>query len=314
MQSNHIIWTMWWQGEENAPQIVKACLNSMRRNSGSAKVIVLNESNYTNYLSLPEHIMEKQKKGAFSLTHFSDIIRVNILSKHGGLWLDSTIYVNEPIPSEIFEQEFFTLKIPGTYKGISNNQWCGFCIGAQSHNIIFAKQVKLLNAYWEKESLMIDYLLIDYFFYMIFHKIEKATELLKQVVLYEGEIYSMQDNLFNKAYELKDFPIFNKLNWKIDYQIDNNLYQKILTTEYCEPSQSVSDNKGKLSKIKNRYLSLLRHFKTLFNYNRLIQYGITIQIYAFLMAIFRTSNSAFITKMSQKYHQKILKYLEQYWK
>ena len=38
----HIIWTLWWQGEEKAPTLVKACIESMRRNSNGAKLIGAN--------------------------------------------------------------------------------------------------------------------------------------------------------------------------------------------------------------------------------------------------------------------------------
>lgn len=49
-----IIWTLWWQGEENAPDLVKACIASMRAHANGADVRVLDERNCASYLTLPE--------------------------------------------------------------------------------------------------------------------------------------------------------------------------------------------------------------------------------------------------------------------
>ena len=104
---------MWWQGESNAPPTVKACIHSMRKNSGNHPVIVLDQSNYKKYVALPQYIEKKREKGVISLTHFSDIIRINLLNTYGGLWLDSTIYVNRQISEEVFEKNFYTVKMNG---------------------------------------------------------------------------------------------------------------------------------------------------------------------------------------------------------
>lgn len=38
---NANIWIFWWQGYDNAPGIVKKCINSARNNAGSHPVILL---------------------------------------------------------------------------------------------------------------------------------------------------------------------------------------------------------------------------------------------------------------------------------
>ena len=40
------IWVCWWQGYDNAPEIVKKCIDSMKMNCGSKKVVIIDESNY----------------------------------------------------------------------------------------------------------------------------------------------------------------------------------------------------------------------------------------------------------------------------
>ena len=57
-QSN-IIWTIWWQGEDNAPESMKMCFESMRINSNGHPVIVISEQNLSEYIRLPKYILKK---------------------------------------------------------------------------------------------------------------------------------------------------------------------------------------------------------------------------------------------------------------
>ncbi len=45
-QLRNKIWICWWQGIENAPEIVKACVESIKRFSGEYEVICITEENY----------------------------------------------------------------------------------------------------------------------------------------------------------------------------------------------------------------------------------------------------------------------------
>ena len=37
---------VWWQGLEQAPNLVKVCVDSIKKNAGDHRVIVLTEDNY----------------------------------------------------------------------------------------------------------------------------------------------------------------------------------------------------------------------------------------------------------------------------
>lgn len=86
------IWVFWWQGEENMPTIVKACYNSIKKNRGLYKVILLDQKNFYNYVNIPTYILNKLESGKISITHFSDILRFNLLAKYGG-WMLPYIYL-----------------------------------------------------------------------------------------------------------------------------------------------------------------------------------------------------------------------------
>ena len=89
-------WSCWWQGENEAPDIVKACWGSQRRNlPDSVEHVIITRDNYSNYIQLPNYILEKVENGYITLITLSDIVRASLLYKYGGFWLDSTLLINE---------------------------------------------------------------------------------------------------------------------------------------------------------------------------------------------------------------------------
>ena len=62
------VWTLWLQGEKNAPQIVKNCFNSFRTYLKNRRLIVLDEHSIQKYISLPNYIIAKYKGGKISKT------------------------------------------------------------------------------------------------------------------------------------------------------------------------------------------------------------------------------------------------------
>lgn len=47
------IWTCWWQGLDQAPEIVKWCVESIKRNAGGREVIIITDENYERYVHIP---------------------------------------------------------------------------------------------------------------------------------------------------------------------------------------------------------------------------------------------------------------------
>ena len=86
------IWICWWQGIENAPEIVKACVESIKRNAGEYEVIVITDDNCKDYVQFPDWLEGKMENEIFSRTHYSDLLRMSILAKYGGIWIDSTFF------------------------------------------------------------------------------------------------------------------------------------------------------------------------------------------------------------------------------
>ena len=60
------IWVMWWQGEQAAPELVRMCIDSIRRNANGAEVVVITKDNYRDYVDIPDYIIEKHRAGVIA--------------------------------------------------------------------------------------------------------------------------------------------------------------------------------------------------------------------------------------------------------
>jgi len=89
------IWWCWLQGIENAPSIVRACYNSLVQGewfkAHGYTVSVIDAQNWKEYVELPGYIVEKWEKGRIPAAMFADLLRVELLIKYGGTWIDSTV-------------------------------------------------------------------------------------------------------------------------------------------------------------------------------------------------------------------------------
>ena len=83
--------TFWDSGIEKAPAIVKVCRNQMR-SVYQDSLVELDNENLSQWL--PEE-PDLQRVAKLWPANFSDAIRVGLLARHGGVWLDATILTGE---------------------------------------------------------------------------------------------------------------------------------------------------------------------------------------------------------------------------
>jgi len=67
---------------ENAPDLVKSCYKSVKREFPEYKITVLTAKSIQQYVTIPEEILYKWNKGIINNANFSDVLRVEILSKY----------------------------------------------------------------------------------------------------------------------------------------------------------------------------------------------------------------------------------------
>lgn len=166
-----IVWFCWLQGLENAPELVLACYNSLKLYLTDREIKVINNENWTDYVELPDYIIKKWEKGRIPAALFSDLLRLALLIKYGGTWIDSTVLCTGFNCSKA--QEFkayldadlflFQYTKHGSIP-VSISNWF---ISACSNNEVLIMLRDMLYAYWTDFDCTLDYYIFHLFFAMI---------------------------------------------------------------------------------------------------------------------------------------------------
>lgn len=157
------IWMCWWQGEENAPEIVRACINSVRRNAGSHGVIVVTDENVNEYVDVPDWIFDKVKTGIMSRTHLSDLLRLALLAEHGGMWLDATFFCTGVL-DDYASLPIWSIKRPDyLHASVAGGMFANYSLGCDLHHRRVFRAIRdYYLEYWRQCNWLVDYLLTDY--------------------------------------------------------------------------------------------------------------------------------------------------------
>lgn len=238
IKENDPIWIFWWQGEETMPPIVKSCYKSVLKNSEDHPVILITEKNVKDYINVPQYIYDKIENKKMTLTHFSDILRENLLYKHGGIWMDATIYMTAPFSKEMYKYEYYSIK--GAFE---EWEWTGFFQATGKGNV-FAKTVShLFNCYWKEHDCLISYLLIDCFLAVARKHSDAIDRMVAELPQKDPSIFLLNDQFLDRAYdkcemeELCKKSNLHKLSYKYDHanQVNGKItFWKYLATEENE--------------------------------------------------------------------------------
>jgi hypothetical protein len=198
---------------------VAACLDSIRRHSG-AELVVLDGQSVFDWIDLPEDIVRKWKEGKMKAAHFADICRVELLYRHGGVWMDATSYLDAPFPEWLWEADFFVYQggdtLKGAYGGIQN---C-FIRGAKDAYLLKVWR-EIIRAYWTAEDSALDYFVHQLLFSLAVETNPRAAALYAQMpALVQDPThvlwYDYADKPFDEAllHEICAKALFQKLNYK----------------------------------------------------------------------------------------------------
>lgn len=104
------IYIYWHQGVDSAPELCKKCIQSWRDNNPNWQVNVLDAEDATELLSdinVPKNL---------TLASYSDLLRLVLLQRYGGVWVDATVLCNRPLddwlPVLMNQTDFFCFSHP----------------------------------------------------------------------------------------------------------------------------------------------------------------------------------------------------------
>ncbi|OOO00118.1 MAG: hypothetical protein ATN35_09050 [Epulopiscium sp. Nele67-Bin004] len=167
-----IIWVCWLQEIENAPPVVKACYKNLMNKFSDYKKVLITATNYMDYVKIDSIILEKWKKGIISNTMFSDIVRLELLVKYGGVWIDSTILcTTDEMPKFIEQSPLFMYRF-NHKRDVqpSDNSLIGSCKG----HILLKALRDILIRYWHEKDELVNYSILNMFTSMLVNGIYSA--------------------------------------------------------------------------------------------------------------------------------------------
>lgn len=225
-KNNRYVWTCWWQGKENMPEVVDICISQMHKMLPSSITLqLITLQNYKQYVDIPDTVVQKYETGLISAAAFSDILRYALLNRWGGMWIDSTVFLTEHISEDLFEMPLFTQKDcqnPRNSMEVSEGRWCNFVIGGHAANALFRFMSEALICWWEKNDNVLDYILPDYLIKYAYNNFEEVKNLLDQVPMNNAGIWNLYNKL-NAEYStqiwetISQESIFHKLTYKKSY-------------------------------------------------------------------------------------------------
>lgn len=216
-----IIFSLWWDGFDKAPDIVQKCVKSLTNIKGF-EIVLLDKSNVFDYVKLSNNIKEKFDTGAISITHLSDIIRVNLLANYNCIWADATIFVTD-IVENIDMYPIYSLKGENLVEYVSENKWTGFFMSSIGMQNVFEKAVTFFEEYWLRYDILIDYFLIDYVYELLYRTDITFKRCIDSIPEYYGTYFLSDQMLYStdvqKCKKIIKENSIHKLSWKYPYKI-----------------------------------------------------------------------------------------------
>lgn len=143
-----IIWIYWHQGFIAAPKLVRMCVLSWKIRNPDFRIEVLDKHSIKKFLKIPSNI--NLQRGDLSIQIYSDYLRLALLNKYGGIWVDAYCYCLYPVSNWLkrrIGQGIFMFK--NCYAGRIIASWF---IAATPKNYIIRKWFLRFQKYLECNS------------------------------------------------------------------------------------------------------------------------------------------------------------------
>lgn len=240
------IWQLWWQGTKEMPDIIKLCTQSVVRHNPQFKYHLIDQYNFNKYVDIPQHILALFHQGKINITFLSDYIRMLLLKKYGGIWIDTTVFMKSKLDDSIFNYRFYSVKDNHRSIYISKDRWSTWFIASQPNSIISDFCCYFYEKYYEKKTSPIDYFLFDYIFEIGVRNISLFKHLINTYPINNKSKFYLQKKINEpkKCIAFTDDTYIFKLNRKQKYIKSNEQGQTFfgfLLDQYVNNKNSLQD-------------------------------------------------------------------------
>jgi hypothetical protein len=143
-----IIWTYWHQGIDNAPPAVKPCVEQWKNLNPGWEIRFLDQFNMFDYIEPID--IDKETLEKMSLAVSSDLFKLQLLIKHGGVWADATTFPLVPLDDWLLNKMdagYFYFYRPGRDRIISS-----WFMAAEKNNEMLKTHYDALINYWNTNN------------------------------------------------------------------------------------------------------------------------------------------------------------------
>lgn len=212
------IWVFWYQGMEQAPPLVRKCIDVISAADGF-NVVIMDKDNLEEHFSFEGNIRSLFQSGKITVQTLSDIIRLQLISRHGGIWMDATLLVmDRNLLSQIRTMPYFSIR-HSRADFINKSKWSTFCMAGGKDNPFFSLAYDIFLEWYETHDGILDYFMIDYILLYIYRNYPWAAEMVDSMKPVVRDAYWINRNWYEKFDEAKWAKMvrensFQKLNWR----------------------------------------------------------------------------------------------------
>ena len=218
------IWVCWLQGEEQMPTLNRICVNSILENAGEHPVVFLAKDDIASYVTVPLCIEKALSSGRIKPAIYTDFVRCALLACYGGVWLDSTILLTEPLEEDWFRLPFMSVHMDSVDNAsVARYRWATFCLGSCRDSVFFRQIAHMFEEYFARKERNADYLMIDYFFDLLCRRDTEMKAWVDRIPVSEPGLHRLRE-ILNDPYDplvmasLMERTSLFKLTYKMDLE------------------------------------------------------------------------------------------------
>lgn len=166
---NRTIWLLWLQGWDTAPWLVRQVARSWEINNPDWTIRYLSWSNLEAYVEDVDYIFDAGK--TISPQALSDIVRLSLLARHGGVWADATLLCMQPLTPWIAD----AVRPAGLWMyhghgGGMDGRFgpCSWFIASEPGALVIRRWKRACDEYWRARRETSDYFWLDGLFRELF--------------------------------------------------------------------------------------------------------------------------------------------------
>jgi hypothetical protein len=145
------IWIFWAQGWDQAPRVSKMCAESWRLYNPTWEVRTVSNKDLPKLLG-NEYDAYQGRQDHLGMAHDADLLRLQLLSKFGGVWVDSTMLCRRPLdewlPDQVAPAGFFAFSPETPEVPVMNS----FLAARVAHHPLVDRWLELLQAAWKRKD------------------------------------------------------------------------------------------------------------------------------------------------------------------